>query len=136
MTEVFPLRFRSPASGDILFANKAGQSFLSDQGFLERLINHVLSPSDRGFLVSKGLTSETSSDLNETAFLGRLARRLRPPRRLSYVILVPTLRCDLSCSYCQVSRVALSAKGFDWTPDTLAQVLDFLDRERSETIQV
>ena len=136
MTEVFPLRFRRKSADKILFANEAGQSFLSDQGFLERLTSHAPSASDRDFLVSRGLARETPGDLNETAFLGRLAQRQRPPGKLSYVILVPTLRCDLSCSYCQVSRAAITAKGFDWTPDRLAQVLDFLDREGSETIQI
>jgi len=136
MMEVFPLRFRRKSANDILFANEAGQSFLSDQGFLDRLTSHALSTPDRDFLVSRGLAHETPGDLNETAFLGRLARRQRPPGKLSYVILVPTLRCDLSCSYCQVSRAALDATGFDWTPDRLAQVLDFLDREGGETIQV
>jgi His-Xaa-Ser system radical SAM maturase HxsB len=136
MTQVFPLRFRRKSADDILFANEAGQSFLSDQGFLDRLASHALSTSDRDFLVSRGLASESANDLNEAAFLGRLARRLSPPRKLSYVILVPTLRCDLSCSYCQVSRAALNAKGFDWTPDRLSQVLAFLDREGDQAIQV
>lgn len=54
-----------------------------------------------------------------------LQARLAAP--LGYFILVPTLRCNLACDYCQVSRVAENAKGFDWSPEvfdaTLAMIL-------------
>ncbi|WP_341485624.1 hypothetical protein [Thioclava sp. GXIMD4215] len=33
---------------------------------------------------------------------------------MNYFILVPTLRCNLRCDYCQVSRVSENARGFDW----------------------
>jgi His-Xaa-Ser system radical SAM maturase HxsB len=45
---------------------------------------------------------------------------------MNYVILVPTLRCNLACGYCQVSRAPENARGFDWSAETLAGVLLFL----------
>ncbi|SFQ97355.1 radical SAM protein [Poseidonocella sedimentorum] len=40
----------------------------------------------------------------------------------NYFILVPTLRCNLMCDYCQVSRVAERATGFDWDDTVLDEV--------------
>ena len=65
-----------------------------------------------------------------------MASRISEPSDLSYLILVPTLRCDLACSYCQVSRAALTAKGFDWNDEILAKVLSYIDKSESQNIQV
>src|SRR3546814_11176144 len=54
----------------------------------------------------------------------------------SDLILVPTLRCNLSCSYCQVSRVNADRSGFDWSEDTLAAVLACLDRLDTDRIKI
>ncbi len=58
------------------------------------------------------------------------------PAKLSYIILVPTLRCDLDCSYCQVSRVSQRATGFDWSEDRLQQVLDWLDGLETDRVKI
>src|SRR5690606_11470346 len=65
-----------------------------------------------------------------------LAARLKRPQALSYVILVPTLRCDLTCAYCQVSRAHEKAKGYDWSDETLAQTIAFLDQIGTESPQI
>ena len=134
--EVFPLRFRRRSDNQILFSNEAGQFFLSDDAFLHRLTKDQLSKPDQSFLLSRSLASETAGDRYETAFLSRLSRKLKPPKKLSYVILIPTLRCNLSCSYCQVSRAQENAVGYDWNDETLAKVLKFLDETGGDTIQI
>lgn len=39
--------------------------------------------------------------------------------KMNYLILVPTLRCNLACGYCQVSRAPENARGFDWSVETM-----------------
>tara|TARA_A100001391_G_scaffold188617_1_gene159330 strand:+ start:28139 stop:29347 length:1209 start_codon:yes stop_codon:yes gene_type:complete len=51
------------------------------------------------------------------------AQRIARAGPLQYLILVPTLRCNLSCSYCQVSRADEDARGFDWDEETLEAVV-------------
>lgn len=135
MMRVLPLRFRRLADNRILFAHEAGGYFLSGQGFLERLATNRLEPDDITFLSSRGYLLEEEG-LADISFLNQLARRLAPAAKLDYVLLVPTLRCDLACSYCQVSRASLSASGYDWSEETLEKTLGFLDREGGDTIQV
>lgn len=105
----------------------------------------TLSVSDAGdFLVGRdddGLRRRGLIADERDAF-GRAAKDFRTWQRrayssdLDYLILVPTLRCNLSCSYCQVSRVAESRRGFDWSEDTLAAVLRVIDNLPDTCIKI
>jgi His-Xaa-Ser system radical SAM maturase HxsB len=68
----------------------------------------------------------SSPRLEHLAQIYTEARRRAVPGPLDYLILVPTLRCNLACSYCQVSRAAANASGFDWSHETLASTLNFV----------
>lgn len=127
MTSVWPLRFRDTANG-ILFSAEAGGWFFSDENFLDRYATDRLSDTDLAFLKRRGFAFEREGDLAHSSYLRRWAGRhtARSPR-IGYLILIPTLRCNLSCGYCQVSRASENARGYDWTEETLAQVLAYLD---------
>ncbi len=58
----------------------------------------------------------------------RLVNKNRPQKKIHYLIVIPTLRCNLTCSYCQVSRAPLKAKGFDWDDERLRQFQEFLEK--------
>lgn len=49
---------------------------------------------------------------------------------------MPTLRCNLTCSYCQVSRVAEEAFGFDWSEETLQAVFKFIKNLNSQKLKI
>ena len=66
----------------------------------------------------------------------RRAQRRYIPDELSYLVLVPTLRCNLSCSYCQVSRVPEHATGFDWSRETLDAVLALINTLNTPSLKV
>lgn len=136
MTSVWPLRFRE-IQDDILFADEAGGWFYSNRSFLDRYALDGLSDQDRRFLLRNGSAFEREGDLSYSSFLRRWSGRhaSRSPS-INYVILVPTLRCNLSCDYCQVSRAALNAKGYDWSDETLEQTITFLDGLPTETIKI
>lgn len=59
-------------------------------------------------------------------------RNKNKPRKANYFILIPTLRCNLDCSYCQVSRAAQHAVGYDWSEETVKSTIDFIC-EKSDT---
>lgn len=133
---IWPLKFREFADGDVLFADDAGGFFLSDGRFLERYALDTLNSADRAFLSIAGHAFSERGDADWTSFAYRWSQRQNRAGGLSYVILVPTLRCNLACGYCQVSRAAETAHGYDWSDETLAEVLAFLDREAGEQIKV
>lgn len=133
---VFPLKFRSMENGAILFADDAGGFFQSNADFLERYAEGRLSENDIRFLDRHGHAFSEAGDLSYNGFAYRWANRLYAPSELDYLILVPTLRCNLSCGYCQVSRVNEGTPGFDWNDDTLAATLQFLDGLSTKKLKV
>lgn len=133
--KVWPLKFRKQADV-ILFADDAGGFFRSDEAFLDRYATDRLTDADMSFLVRNGHAFEEVDDLDYTGFAYRWAGRQSKSGGVDYVILVPTLRCNLACSYCQVSRADERARGHDWTEETLAAVLRFLGNLSTDRIKI
>ena len=86
--------------------------------------------------VNRTLLPARDDRLGQTAAAWRTALRRHSPEQLDYLILVPTLRCSLSCSYCQVSRVSIAQPGFDWSDATLNHVLEMIDGLAAETVKI
>ncbi|MCF1741454.1 His-Xaa-Ser system radical SAM maturase HxsB [Paradevosia shaoguanensis] len=136
MTTVWPLRFRE-LGGDLLFADEAGGWFYSDRAFLDRYALGELTSEDQDFLLRGGFAFNRIGDLSYSSFLRRWSgRHASMSPSINYVILVPTLRCNLSCEYCQVSRAAIGAQGYDWSEETLEHALAFLDRLTTGPIKI
>ncbi|AIM01320.1 His-Xaa-Ser system radical SAM maturase HxsB [Sinorhizobium meliloti] len=133
---VVPLKFRPHTDGLLIFADDAGGYFKSDDAFLHRYACGQLTSSDQSFLSTNGHAYDSVGDLTFSGFEHRFAERLYLPRELDYVILVPTLRCNLACGYCQVSRVNETTPGFDWDDVTLEAVIRFLDGLSAKKIKV
>lgn len=130
------LRSRLIGCGNILHVNDNGNFFVSDPSFSERLLAHSLSTEQTNFLKLQGHILDDQDEFSRAAHLYNVAHRWTQAKQIDYLILVPTLRCNLNCSYCQVSRVAEQAKGFDWDDATLQSVLTFIDNLSSESIKV
>ena len=82
------------------------------------------------------ISVEPNDELGKVAHARGVAERITCATGLDYLILVPTLRCNLSCSYCQVSRVSELRSGFDWNDDTLRAVLELIDGLKTPTLKV
>ena len=123
-----------PCSNWILLVDRAGRFLRGDTMLADRLHQAALEPDDLVRLRSHGLRQE--SDLERLAFTYARERRRAAPGPLDYLILVPTLRCNLACSYCQVSRAALDARGFDWSDATLAAVRTRVSALTAPTVKI
>jgi His-Xaa-Ser system radical SAM maturase HxsB len=133
---VWPLRFAEAGHGDFLFSDEAGGFFRSDEAFLARYAHHDLSERDSVFLTERGHWFSEVGDHAYVGFASRWAKRQFVPGPMDYIILVPTLRCDLACSYCQVSRANENARGFDWDEQTLKATLVLLDGLATTRIKI
>ena len=133
---IWPLRFRQIGGGRLVFADDAGGFFGADESFLGRYAQGILSQAELAFLESNGHAFREEADLSFTSFAYRWSLRQGRPQSMSYIILIPTLRCNLSCTYCQVARADERAVGYDWTSETLRAVVKFLDGLGSETVKV
>lgn len=131
---VLPLRFRNLEPERTLCVNDTGQFFTCSSSAFARLADRALALDEIGALRSQGHWLEPDDHLAQAAHKRAVARRMSSARQLDYLILVPTLRCNLACSYCQVSRADEHAPGHDWSDETLSAVLAALDN--LETAQV
>jgi len=132
-----PLRVRPLRGGtDALCVCDTGGFFASAPVFLDRLAADALTDADWQFLTDGGHALAEDDALGNAAHAFGMAERLTRAGPLDYLILVPTLRCNLSCSYCQVSRAGLGAHGFDWSEETLAHVLNLLDQLPGEQLKI
>jgi His-Xaa-Ser system radical SAM maturase HxsB len=133
---VTPLRFR-PLGECLLLTNEVGDFTFADDKIIDRFASDALTTSDIRQLESISvLVSE-----KEPWRLTSLGRRLRRKHHASsggiqYLIVIPTLRCNLSCAYCQVSRAPLNAEGFDWQSVQVDQFKAFLDTLPSSRLKV
>jgi His-Xaa-Ser system radical SAM maturase HxsB len=130
-----PLRTH-PLGQDALCVGDGGGFFTAPAEFLDRLAADALSTEDMTFLTAEGHAIWADDDLGKASHAYKTAERLTRAGPLDYLILVPTLRCNLSCSYCQVSRAGLGARGFDWTDETLSATLQTIDRLPTDRLKV
>lgn len=105
-----------PAGARFLVSNDFGDYAVLDGETHGRLVSKTLTADHNRYsdLESRSLLTESGADdwhdLERAAHATRKAFLLDGP---SLHIFVVTLRCDHSCQYCQVSRAAVGAAGFD-----------------------
>lgn len=131
-----PTRTRALGADKALHVTSAGEFFATDESFLDRLLANDISIMDSEFLRATGHILLADSELATTSRRFNLAQRWTRASELDYLILVPTLRCNLSCSYCQVSRVTENALGYDWSEETHVAVLKFIDQLPTNHIKI
>ena len=119
-----------------LMVNDAGDFiFLNDQN-LARLRESELEASEITWLEHAGLLINESEDFFSTSRLFKKSLRHSPQRKLNYLIIIPTLRCNLTCSYCQVSRANEQAKGYDWTDEIKNKFIDYVEANATENVKI
>lgn len=133
--KVVPLRLRGQNDGSILATSDGGAFFRTSGEFTTRLVYQELTADDCSFLEAKGAVC-ADTGLAWEAHVHSISSRLTLARELDYLILVPTLRCNLSCDYCQVSRVGERTAGFDWDDQTLNGVLKLIDGLTARRIKI
>ena len=115
-----PFRFRDIAQDTTLIVNEVGDFSFFDAGVVEKLFKGTLSAEEQKRFQDLFVLLGGENDWRLTALASRARNRIQKKSgKLSYMLIIPTLRCDLACSYCQVSRAAENAKGYDLQPEHL-----------------
>jgi His-Xaa-Ser system radical SAM maturase HxsB len=123
---VTPFRFR-PVGQQMLVTNEVGDFTFTDDEFVDRFATNSLTAADTRQMESISALINTEEPWRITSLGRRLRKRHRSTNAgIQYLIVIPTLRCNLSCAYCQVSRAPLNADGFDWTDVEIGQFEAFL----------
>jgi His-Xaa-Ser system radical SAM maturase HxsB len=120
----------------MIYASKSGRFYLESEPTKTASNVGSTAASNEEFLTKNGFLFNDKDRLEAISHSYQVRARDTLSTSLDYVILVPTLRCNLSCSYCQVSRVNVDQSGYDWSDDTLEKVLGFIDTLVSDSIKV
>lgn len=130
------MRAHALGEDQTLWVNDAGTFFTGSDQFLARFLTASLEQGDCDFLRDEGHWLEDADALAWAAHKRSVARRITVAGQLDYLILVPTLRCNLSCTYCQVSRVGVEQTAFDWSEATLSAVLDHVTQIEAPCLKI
>ena len=117
---LYPTKSRSLERSNI-HTNDAGNFVISSISLNEL----SKSENEKLNLAHVGMGKFSENDIYDLSFKYKKSARSFISNELNYFIIVPTLRCNLTCSYCQVSRAAESAKGFDWNTDQFSKFVSF-----------
>jgi len=119
--QLLPFRFLRLNDDKYLVVNEVGEHlFLTGEQFSD-LTSYGLSPTSETFLDLKAKHFLTDTEL--APVIEMLAVKYRTKKAFLYNftslhMVVPTLRCNSNCIYCQVSKKDLMAVGFDMDKPT------------------
>jgi His-Xaa-Ser system radical SAM maturase HxsB len=136
VSDALPMRTRYVRGAGNLCVSDSGRFVMAPDALISRLARDEAGERDLDLLRHEGLAIRPNDALGRNSHIFGVAERLTRAGPLDYLILVPTLRCNLSCSYCQVSRVQEKARGFDWSDETLAAVLALVDQLPGDAIKI
>lgn len=112
---ILPFNFERISEKNIFISNLAGYSLTIKNEHLHELMSFGVTSDEEvnKHLVSKFFISEDVV-LAEKILASAFGKKLQNEMQFSPIFMVvPTLRCDHTCKYCQVSRASLSAGQYD-----------------------
>lgn len=139
---LLPFNFKELPSNRYLLANDTNTfSILDNRKELENLVEKkysLIKKEKIDELLSKNFLYlenelELKSDIYITNNATRIFSVLTKP---SLFLIVPTLRCDLDCTYCQVSRVNINKKGYDLDIETIKEIIRVINHVSAESFKI
>ena len=119
-----------------LITNDVGDFIFINNKNLKRFQIDALREPEMEWLKQAGIGCADRDTFFYNAHQFKKALRNSPPKKLNYLIIVPTLRCNLRCAYCQVSRADEKAKGYDWTPEIIDKFVEYVDQHAVDNVKI
>ncbi|HBQ3330765.1 TPA: 4Fe-4S cluster-binding domain-containing protein, partial [Klebsiella pneumoniae] len=128
--ELMPFNFDRLPNGQVFISNLAGFHHFIDEQELLDLSDEQISAEQSNALESKlFITNESSSAIAPYALSSAFAKRLMNELAIRPIfMIVPTLRCDHTCKYCQVSRASVNASGYDLDPALIPDIISTIKK--------
>lgn len=136
---LLPFKFERLGNGEVLISNDAGfyHLFDSEKGMLDFMDGECIH--DMSILKGKLFCYETQDEKEVYVNLTASSVSYRYQSNLCspfLFMIVPTLRCDHDCSYCQVSRVSEDAAGYDLDINMIPSIIDKIKRYGSSPYKI
>lgn len=132
-----PFRFRDIGEDATLIVNEVGDFGFYEPDVIQRLFSDALTRDEAAKLEEMQIRLSAEENWRFTSLATRARKRIARRRtKLNYMLIIPTLRCDLACSYCQVSRASENATGYDLKPAHLNELEAFWDQYADSSIKI
>jgi His-Xaa-Ser system radical SAM maturase HxsB len=127
-----PFNFKGLQDDKYLVSNLAGQhqhlSKLDFDNLTHAKYNQIEQKSLNSLESKHFIAPKNEAKMRESIIASKLALRIQNSlKRPTLFMVVPTLRCDHDCHYCQVSRVTENKKGYDLEEKHIAGILDHIE---------
>lgn len=137
---ILPFNFDRLSSGNYIISNAAG--FYSNLSKLQ--LSELVNFGKTGSLeLNQTLQSKLFIQEDECANSSIAALASASAKKISkelafnpIFMIVPTLRCDHTCKYCQVSRASVSAKGYDLPKESIPQIISAIKKLSSAPYKI
>jgi len=136
---LLPFKFERFTENKVFVSNVCGEYiFITNENF-KQLTDHNLNSNSDIFFNLKGKQIVTDTEIGP--MVDMLATKYRTKKAFlndftSLHMVVPTLRCNSNCIYCQVSRKEESAKSFTMSKDTAKKIVDTIFKSPSKSIKI
>ena len=137
--QLLPFRFQAFDNENMLLVNEVGEFlFLSKENF-SNMISYKLDTANNIFLDLKSKHLLTDTEIEPV--IKMLATKYRTKKSFLYDftslhMVVPTLRCNTKCKYCQVSSRSEDALKYDMDKATAKRTVDLIFMSPSPSIKI
>jgi His-Xaa-Ser system radical SAM maturase HxsB len=137
--QILPFRFERFNSTEYILTNDVGEfEFLSNEDF-NRFVSQKTDTNSEIFHNLKSKQIATDTDVEPV--IEMLATKFRTKKSIlndftSLHMVVPTLRCNSNCIYCQVSKKDLTDKGVDMSKSTAKKIVKMIFETPSPVIKI
>ena len=137
--QLLPFRFERFNDEEYLLTNDVGEYiFLCNDDF-HKLVNGEMDPKSDIFYDVASKQIATTDDVNDVVSM--LATKFRTKKSIlrdftSLHMVVPTLRCNSSCIYCQVARKNMDDHSADMTKETAKNIVKTIFESPSPCIKI
>lgn len=138
-----PFFFRElVGSGRVLLSNQLGAYAVLENrsqlealiyGSIERLPSELVEELYAKCFLTEPRERRLRASLLASGLASTIAQALTPPGLFT---VVPTLRCDHDCRYCQVSRAPIGASNRDLSLDSIPRILEHIQAVASEKLKI
>lgn len=137
--QLLPLRFHDFKNENMLLVNEAGEFLFSSKEEFNNMILYRLDTKSEIFLDLKSKHFLTDTEIEPV--IKMLATKYRTKKSFLYDftslhMVVPTLRCNSKCKYCQVSSKSEDAVKYDMDKSTAKRTVDLIFMSPSSSIKI
>ena len=137
--QLLPFKFQDFKDRSLLLVNEAGEFLFLPKEEFNNMISYKLDPKSEIFLDLKSKHFLTDTEIEPV--IKMLATKYRTKKSFLYNftslhMVVPTLRCNSDCKYCQVSSKSAEALKYDMDEATAKRTIDLIFISPSPCIKI